>query len=330
VGRAEWDELAGECDPGFYGSSEWLTKLSGARSSEPTYLVVETRGAKSIRVSCASQNRFGRRFVVTPASSAYAGWAESFPGDLAPERREGRFHEACSEVAEWCEGNAAFVRLILPPEVVDVRPFLWRGWQAEIRYTYRIATDNDSPPSPRTSVRRWVKRAEDAGLRLVRLDRDDATDAAVATVGATLVRQDQPLPVPAGEWHAFLARLTSNPAVRTFAAVDADGRPYGTMVVGYDRCRAYELLAGTAENGMEVGAGAFVAWQVLEAMREESDSGISEFDFAGANVSSIANFKRGFGGRLVPYYAISWADSRASRWLATGLPALYRKLRGRR
>jgi len=326
--RQAWEALAAEADPGFYGQPGWLETACAASGLEPRYVLVKTRNAPLLRVALAFRRRWGQQMLLTPALAAYAGWAEVFPADLAPERVEMRRREAFDELAEWCEGCASFVRIVLPPEVTDVRPFLWRGWWAEVRYTYRISHADDSALTLRTNHRRNLERAQNSGLTVLRPRGAEAADMLDATVRATFARQGEPLPVPEAAWRAYLEKLADMPSVRVVAVLSGE-IPLATAALGYDpltkseSSRAYELLAGTSDEGIAQGAGVLALWTAIR----DSAAEVPEFDFAGANIPSIAHFKRGFGGRLVPYFAVMWARSAAARWLAVNGPAWKRRVR---
>ena len=41
-------------------------------------------------------------------------------------------------LAAWLESNYGASSLTFPPEVTDMRGFLWRSWKARVHYTFRI------------------------------------------------------------------------------------------------------------------------------------------------------------------------------------------------
>ena len=56
-------------------------------------------------------------------------------------------------------------------------------------------------------------------------------------------------------------------------------------------------MAGADPSHRDSGATSLLYWKVMEGTTR------ARFDFVGANLASIAFFKRGFGGDLVPYFA---------------------------
>lgn len=321
--RDTWETLGRQVDPGFYGHPEWLDVACRALGAEPRYLAVLARDAPVVRVALVARRRLGRTFLLTVPFAPYAGWAELFPADLEPERRELRRGEALDELARWCEAHASFTRIVLPPEVEDVRPFIWRGWRTELRYTYRIALAGDGSLALRTNARRNLERAREMGLAVQRPNPQDALRGLDLTIKATYARRSEPLPIRPERWPSYLGDLVALPSVRT-VTVTQDDRPLAAVMLGFDAMRSYELHAGTTDEGTRTGASVLA----METAIRESIDRVPEFDFAGANIPSIAHFKRGFGGKLVPYVAVSWAGSWSARWLAERAPAVAKRLRG--
>jgi hypothetical protein len=270
--------------------------------------------------------------LTTPALAAYAGWTESYPADLASERIETRRIEAMSELAEWCERNAAYSRIVLPPEVADIRPFVWRGWRTEVRYTYRVNLLEHTRSLYRTSLRRNLETAQAAGLRSVVLTGAGAVLGLQQTVRATFRRQNETLPLGETPWSQYLESLTRLATVEILGVLHGEVM-VATVAVGYDqvnpgdtapaRSCAYELIAGTTNEGATLGASAFAMSSALELASQRA----VEFDFAGANIPTIAHYKHGFGGRLVPYFGVEWARTRTARFVAKTAPILKSHLR---
>lgn len=320
--RHTWQELARETEPNFYGRPEWLEIGCAALGLEPRYLVVVVRSVPVVRVALVARRRLGSTYLLTTPLAPYTGWAEAFPDDLEPARRQLRRGEALEELALWCEAHASYGRIVLPPEVEDVRPFIWRGWRTELRYTYRIPLQRGGQLPLRTNARRNLERAQSAELTVRHPTGPEAVDALDATMRATFSRQREPIPIPEKRWRSYLEQVAALPSVRIVSVTGA-GTPLATALIGFDSRRSYELHAGTTVEGAANGASVLALWTAIQ----ESADRVSEFDFAGANIPTVAHFKRGFGGRLVPYVAVAWARSSLARWRAERGPALKARLR---
>jgi hypothetical protein len=325
INRERWTEQAENVDPTFYGNAAWMDATAEGLNGEPVYAVVQARNFDVLRVALARRRRFGKTFLITPPIAANAGWAEAIPDDLSAERREGRILEATTELAEWFEHQADYVKIAFPPEVKDVRAFLWRGWRPEVRYTYHVSLDEElSTDRVRTNTRRVVERCKNAGLEILHPTGEEAVAMLDATLPPTFTRQSQPLPLPHPLWHTYLQSLVDISSVEVLVAADRDRTPLASIIVGYDTKRAYMLMSGATDDGLSSGAAVYVIWKAIIAAKQR----VPVFDLAGANISNIAHFKRGFGGDLVQYLAVSHARSRTVRWMAEDAPGLRQRLLG--
>ncbi len=327
--RAQWQEFSAARPSPFFAQTQWFEPTCRLMNAEPMYLALMSRSNPAFCVSLARKKRLGQTLLLTPAIAPYSAWIENFPDDLAPERREARRLEAMGEFAAWCEQHAAYCRIVLPPQVVDVRPFLWRGWRTEVRYTYKIPLEHGVHQIFRQNVRRNLRDAREANLRTECLTGEHAHGALRETVAATFRRQGEAPPLPAQAWDDYLALLSVCNNVATMGVFRGDA-VLATIAIGVDPPTAtgagqsaYELIAGTTDEGIPVGASAMALCSAFEF----ASGKVGEFDFAGANMETIAHYKRGFGGTLTPYLAVEWSRSRRASFVAKTAPAWKRKFR---
>lgn len=317
------DTAVPDTNHGFFSDPGWLSATARAIGARPLIAIAGDSVPPVLRVAFARTVRAGRPIALTMPIGAYVGWHEEYPGNLAPGRREGRLSDALNELAEWFEKSFAFVRLALPPEVCDLRPFLWRGWQSEHRYTYRIDLTQLSTSHLRSTFRKALRKSEQRDHEVVQLSGDEAATALSIGLAGTCERQKGAEIVGTSQLDTYLKTICRHPAVKTVAVV-RDSRVLAAVAFGFDKCTAYDLLAGTTEDGLESHASVAVRWSALEIARDL----VPTFDFCGANIPSIAYFKRGFGGELVPYASVTWAKSRFDHWLQTAAPQWKRRLTG--
>lgn len=180
--------------------------------------------------------------------------------------------------------------LILHPSLTDARPLLWADWKVEPAYTYRLDLRSQDPITRGWSdTPKHTFRKEGPEFELGEGD----VGAAVALVERSHERQEHALGVEAGALEALARSLEEAGLLRVFVA-RRGGAPEAGLLVLSDGHTAHYWIAGSVPGpAMTVLTG-----HVLERMR---DDGVAYFDFVGANTPSIAEFKRKFGGALVPY-----------------------------
>lgn len=185
------------------------------------------------------------------------------------------------------------------PGLPDVRAALWRDWEATPFYTYqvRLQETTDLTAQWSGSTRRsFEKHRED-----YHLDEDTfPVDATVSLYEAGYRRHGRPLPAERERLLKLVRTLHDRGHVRHFTATPPGGdEPHAGVVVIHDGHTADYWLAGSRPGpAMTVLLG-----HLMPLLRED---GIEVLDFVGANTPSIAEFKRHFGGTLVPYSLLEY------------------------
>ncbi|HLT47110.1 MAG TPA: GNAT family N-acetyltransferase [Rubricoccaceae bacterium] len=182
----------------------------------------------------------------------------------------------------------------LHPSVTDVRPFAWAGWALTPAYQYEAPLQGGG--APEDAWRRYPRRTLRRHRAEYRVEEGAGHVAAVVALAAAslsrkgmkagsadaVVRLAEAL-VTAGHARAFVARPASG------------GPPEAGIVAAFDAHTAYYWIVGSRPGpAMTVLVGHLAA-----AGRA---AGCARLCFGGANVPSVAEFKRGFGAALVPYF----------------------------
>lgn len=194
--------------------------------------------------------------------------------------------------------------LQLHPSLTDVRPALWRGWTASPLYTHQLqlASEDDL-------LRRWsggTRRLYQKHRDQYHVEEDDAgAEALIQLSHQSFARHDRSLPLGAETVRALLLRLQSAGLLRFFVARRSDGIAEAAVGLLHDGTTAHYWIAGSLPGpAMTVLLG-----MMLPDLHQE---GMTMIDFTGANTPPIAEFKRHFGGTLVPFYHL---EAVPNRWL---------------
>jgi hypothetical protein len=76
-------------------------------------------------------------------------------------------------------------------------------------------------------------------------------------------------------------------------------------VIFWDEKRSYYILGGHDPKESHHSASAIAMWEAIKFTKEEL--GLDQFDFEGSMMQPVEQFFRKFGGKLTPYYTVSWA-----------------------
>lgn len=163
--------------------------------------------------------------------------------------------------------------------VKDMRPFTWLKYNHNVRYTYLVDLSD--------MEKLWLGLEKETRYEISR-NTDKISEQKfedfdrLYTVTFQRKQLDRPLKTD------FLYKL-----YKTFPSV-LIGTQDAMVYFIWDNKRAYYILGasnGTGSSG--------VLWEGLKRMNE---LGLKECDLVGCNSRDIGHFKRGFGGKLIPYY----------------------------
>ncbi len=292
----------------IFTRAAWLELVARASPGRAYALAFEADGRTRAVVPVWETTRswLGRAAEIPPLTPYWGPCLPPAEG-LRPERQRARDHEALAAVAAELGRRYPYARLACHPSLADVRPFLWAGWRAEVRYTAVIAAGDEETylASLGADTRNDVKKGSSFAV-------EESADLAPLKplYDATYARQR--LRPPASP--AFLAGLGDFIAAGNGAAYylrDDDGAAAAGHAVVWDARAAYNLLAAS-DPAARAGGGAFLFFRVARAAASRG----LPLDVVGVNVPSIARFKEQFGGVLTPYYLLAWCRTPGVRLAA--------------
>ncbi len=296
---------------------EWSVALADAfgRRSE---LLACVRGGKIVGglVGALAANGTALDRVLL---SAYSGVWVRQSGTARPHRSSRQRRAVLGALAENVGRRFTRAEIDCHPDTDDVRPFVWAGWQAAVRYTCISSLSGAWQASCDPDVRRRVARAEAAG---VRFESDVPVEAFDRLWSKTHARQGLRRPLSSEALIALVRRLLLDFDIRIHGARLADGTLAAANVVIYDGSAARYWLAAFDPLHASTGANQFCLMQTLQAAAGR----IKTFDWIGANTKGVAEFKESFGPRLVPSYRLTW--SRPDIELANARSAMRRWFHG--
>ena len=204
-----------------------------------------------------------------------------------------------------------FFRMNFSPALTNWLPFYWAGFEATVRYTYRIEdlSDLDRVQAEfQEAVRRGIRKAQG----VLAVDHDYPLEDLLRLNTETFARQGLRPPYS----DAFVRRLdaacAARGARRIFGAIDADGRAHAALYVVWDEHTLYPLINARDPELQAFGSNTLLYWEAIRLAAEVS----RVFDFEGSMLEPIEHFVRAFGGRQTPYFSVWKAGVRAQSVLA--------------
>ncbi|MCH1640238.1 GNAT family N-acetyltransferase [Paenibacillus timonensis] len=214
-----------------------------------------------------------------------------------PYKLNRQWHEAAKAMIPDLLKTQRSASFVFPPDIADIRPFLWSGFKAEVKYTYVVELPYALEQAS-TEIRAKIKKAAAAGYRTA-LSRNMAE--VHQCLQGTESRQ--------GFSHRLTLQdlervqdLLGDQAFRAYVCYAPSGEPVSaSVVVALDGRRAFGWIAASKTEHLNRGV---VQQSQSFALQDLADAGFAEFDFAGANLPTVAYSKTNWGGRVTPYYLV--------------------------
>jgi hypothetical protein len=211
-------------------------------------------------------------------------------------------------IAGALEKEADVVRITGDPDLTDIRPFCWRGWASDVKFTYLLDIGDPSrlwDEQLHSGIRNHVRQCRKKGITVTRVT---DTGMLYEIERRTLERQGRNVPLDETSFNKLCDELMRHGRLDIFAAY-ANGQAISAigMIKDYHSVAHYWAV-GTDPDYLKLGAASFTLWTAIEELASE---GFNSLDLIGANIHSIARFKSQFGPQLKPYYQIARRNAKA-------------------
>ncbi|MBU2052435.1 GNAT family N-acetyltransferase [Patescibacteria group bacterium] len=278
----DWDKLVKSSNNGsIFCETRWINLFEKPYQLYGYYKNDNLIGGIAGFVDGKEQATFKSCYLLTPFMGVVVGSEEG-----KSTTKESLRNEVALHLIDFLKGEFASVEVSNHYTFADIRPFIWNGFHQTVKYTYVMnLVDMEAA---------WFNMEQDTRYEINRADKNGlAVDN--GTMGDFLIiyngmweRKEMASPLP----DEFFLKMEQEITPDIYIATGGAG-----VVMIHDHKRAYYILG--ASNTPH--SSAFCLW---EAMKDQYNKGIREIDMVGANTRSISLYKRGFGGRLVPYYQV--------------------------
>lgn len=306
--KSLWDAFVRDSPQGsLFASSLWKNIIERATSSKQRIFAARKKDRILGGVVLTEKNQLGRQVALNALLSPYLGFLLPFSTSTKMSERLSGEHEALAALAAFLEKQYAQIDINNYSTLVDLRPFIERGWKAHPRYTYLL--DVSDPEKLWAgfdgNIRQAIKKAEKAGFQhgIMECPSGEIFDL----VQKTLTKGGGKNPIP----KALIRDIVAAPDLKNrviYGARKSDNKLVSVIVGVWDNRRAYYLVAANDPEFLSSGASSLLIWELAQHLAK---LGIHELDFVGGNIQGISRFKEGFNPRLETFY-------RLERW--TSLP----------
>ncbi|MBV6652136.1 MAG: GNAT family N-acetyltransferase [Mameliella sp.] len=186
------------------------------------------------------------------------------------------------------------------PDTKNWMPFLWEGFQSQLRYHF-IVPDIVDPQAVRQKFNRSVKYSVKEGAKVLALEESNDLKALMAIIEHTFDRQGLTAPVSYGLLERMDNAARANGNVQMLFARHEDGQIHSGVYLMHTQGTTYPITAGNGKGARDSGAFAWLMWQSMIAGAEQ---GMSQFNFCGSTMPNVAPVLNGFRAVPVPYFEI--------------------------
>lgn len=305
----QWDDFVEQAKGGTVFHKTWY--LRALTEELQVHVLRDKGGAIEAGMAITPLRFLGTRAARRPGWTAYNGPL------IRPSRRKNAVEAVSDEknllVRLLAESpSLGMWDYVLPPEYVDLMPFLWNGFDTTVGYTYQI------PPAPpqqwqaamSSDHRRELRKAGEV-LKSIdgAVDTTDDLEFCYNLLCDTFREKeisDSAGPESTRRWWKV---VSEHQAGKIYYVKDKDGSPLCCTLYVFDKACGYYVASGIHRD-VRRGNLNLLSRLLIERMILDSHARGITFDFEGSVLPGVEHFFRGWGGRCVPKYRVI----KISRW----------------
>ncbi len=303
-----WDDFVLHSIHGtIFSTSTWLKASAAVHGGKPRMLGVWDGEDMIAGVSFIEIRKGTLKKASNHILSPYCGFIyRGSSGELQLDTESIQLFCA-GKLINYLQEKYNYVSFSHAPSFRDIRPFSWEKWDTEVRYTYLIPLDNIETQwnTLKSKTRQKINKAE----RLLTLG-NSISDEEIGKITEMNFRERGETPsVPSKTLVGIIARLRKAGMVDVITALDENGKLATFQVVARDRNTVYLWVNGTVPDKKHLAGDSLMVWEVMKRYAGTHKT----LDMVGANIPSVAYFKKSFCGMLTPYYVTGRYSSAAAK-----------------
>ncbi|AKG92427.1 Acetyltransferase {GNAT} domain [Geoglobus ahangari] len=297
-----WNEIVEEANATIFHRWEWLKTFEtfSGYTFEP-YILYNKKTPAGV-MPIFTINKFKLKFSFSPpphSAIPFLGFAFSKYSSLKQNKKEGLIQESCKLINKLSETSTSF-SMILHPEIPDVRPFLWEGYEVKPTYHYVIDLSpgektllNNFKGSARKSIKKGMSMFEikEGGLKELK--------TILELMRKRYIDQKRKVKVPFEYIYEVYNKFEDNFQILT---AEFEGETIGGVINILDGSKVYSWLGNTKSNISGVYPNDLLMW---ESIKRACSDGYKLFYEIGANTPHLITYKSRFNPELVICFSVS-------------------------
>ncbi|MFC1490170.1 GNAT family N-acetyltransferase [Candidatus Latescibacterota bacterium] len=308
IDDAFWDEFVSNSVHGtVFSTSAWLKASADAHGGEHKMLGVWEgddliAGVSFIEIVRGSLKKASNH-VLTP----YCGFIYKSDEDKLMLDTSSMQLFCAEKLIHYLQEKYNYVSLVHSPAFKDIRPFSWQNWDADVRYTYLINLSDfeEHWGNLKGKTRQQIKKAEST----LDISGSISEEQIVDISEMISLERGQTPSVPKKTVVELIKNLRNEGLIDIISAREKSGELVSFQVVARDKNTVYLWMNGTIPEKKYTRGDSLMVWEVMKRYSETHKI----LDMVGANIPSVAYFKKSFGGTLTPYYVTERYSSTAAK-----------------
>lgn len=298
--RDEWDRFVRDSPQGsFFTAYHWKQILEKGTPFLQRIFGLYRKDKLSGGVVLTEKRQMGHSAALNALLSPYLGFLLPPTDATKISDRISKEHEILTHLISFLKKRYSQIDLINAPGLNDMRPFIRDRWKTTPRYTYYLDISNltDLWEQLDGSVRRAIKKAQHGDMNIGVMP--CAVKEIFFLLNKSLGKRGNKNPIP----RSLVEEIVKSEEIKDQRVLIGARTPKGELVsvivCVWDAKRAYYLIAATDSQYLSSGVHPLLIWELAGYL---TTIPITELDFIGGNISSIARFKETFNPKLITHY----------------------------
>jgi len=308
-----WDKFVKESPQGtIFHSSTWIEAIKfafGLKSLVYGYFIDNIIHGGYI--ATIENHRF-IKYLTPPPLTPYSGLLIHEMSDATLSNKTSSNFKITKELLNNILINHENIILVNHYTLIDIRPFIWNGWDTNIKYTLitNFKDEKDIDSIIDSSAKYEIRKAKKNGIN-VNIEMN--INKFCELYEKTYSRQKINPPVNLNQLTNLIKYLHDKEVCTMYCALDKNNNYHSCSLILWDNKRSYYFMGASDPNYRNSGASSLILFNAFKDLAND----LNEIDLVGANKSSISKFKQDFATEIKPYYVITKYNSKIPKLTKT-------------
>lgn len=300
----------------FFSSSFWLDTISEATGLK--YKIIACRVNGQFLGGCAAvvkKTYEGSLLTAAPLSQYSTILFFDSTGRDA-------YNQVLPFLSKYIANRFNWSILYLHPSITDTAVLKQQDWSVDQRHTYLLDLRDEEKLYAKfdSALKRNINKC-DKNQFLFKDGFDDFKQF-YSLWKTTFEKQNIKPPLKLDEFSFIYQKLQQKNFTKTVSAYNKNGELAAGTIFLVDNDIAYYWASAFDREYSATGVNQLLLWEGLKGL---SGAGVEAFDFVGADTPSIANYKKRFGGQLIPHSRITRVSSLRAKAIRRAKDLLWKR-----